>query len=132
MQVFFRKINMSFLVRNRVVSKQARLNYSRTRLIEDEFFNLQIGSYYISDLNEEFSSLYMAFAAYNAGPHRVRRWVKRFGDPRKGEIDPVDWIEHIPFNETRNYVQRVIENIQVYKYVINKSNVTNDIEKILF
>lgn len=116
----------------RVVSKQARLNYSRTRLIEDEFFNLQIGSYYISDLNEEFSSLYMAFAAYNAGPHRVRRWVKRFGDPRKGEIDPIDWIEHIPFNETRNYVQRVIENIQVYKYVINKSNVTNDIEKILF
>ena len=58
--------------------------------------------------------------------------MKRFGDPRKGEIDPIDWIELIPFTETRNYVQRVIENIQVYKYVINKKTVTNDIEKILF
>ena len=74
----------------------------------------------------------MSFDAYIVGPHRGRGWVKRFGDPGKGEIDPIDWIEHIPFNETRNYVQRVIENIQVYKYVINKSNVTNDIKKILF
>ena len=117
----------------RLVSKQAGLSYTRSRLIEDEYFNLQLGSYYISGLNEEFQgAMYMAFAGYNAGPHRVRRWVKRFGDPRKGEIDPIDWIELIPFTETRNYVQRVIENIQVYKYVINKKTVTNDIEKILF
>ena len=117
----------------RLVSKQAGLRYSRSRLIEDEFFNLQLGCYYISGLNEEFNgAIYMAFAGYNAGPHRVRRWVKRFGDPRKGEIDPIDWIELIPFTETRNYVQRVIENIQVYKYVINKKTVTNDIEKMLF
>jgi soluble lytic murein transglycosylase len=117
----------------RLVSKQAGLRYSRSRLIEDEFFNLQLGSYYISGLNDEFNgAIYMAFAGYNAGPHRVRRWVKRFGDPRKGEIDPIDWIELIPFTETRNYVQRVIENIQVYKYVINKKTVTNNIEKMLF
>ena len=58
--------------------------------------------------------------------------VIRFGVPRKGEIDPIDWIELIPFTETRNYVQRVIENIQVYKYVINKKTVNNNIEKILF
>ncbi len=117
----------------RLVSKQAGLRYSRSRLIEDEFFNLQLGCYYISGLNEEFNgAIYMAFAGYNAGPHRVRRWVKRFGDPRKGEIDPIDWIELIPFTETRNYVQRVIENIQVYKYVINKKTVSNDIEKMLF
>lgn len=117
----------------RLVSKQAGLRYSRSRLIEDEFFNLQLGCYYISGLNEEFNgAIYMAFAGYNAGPHRVRRWVKRFGDPRKGEIDPIDWIELIPFTETRNYVQRVIENIQVYKYVINKKTVRNDIEKMLF
>ncbi len=117
----------------RVVSKQAGLNYTRSRLIEDEYFNLQLGSYYISGLNEEFQgTMYMAFAGYNAGPHRVRRWIKRFGDPRKGEIDPIDWIELIPFTETRNYVQRVIENILVYKYVINKKTVTNDIEKFLF
>ena len=117
----------------RLVSKQAGLRYSRSRLIENEFFNLQLGSYYISGLNDEFNgAIYMAFAGYNAGPHRVRRWVKRFGDPRKGEIDPIDWIELIPFTETRNYVQRVIENIQVYKYVINKKTVTNNIEKMLF
>ncbi len=117
----------------RLVSKQAGLRYSRSRLIEDEFFNLQLGCYYISGLNDEFNgAMYMAFAGYNAGPHRVRRWVKRFGDPRKGEIDPIDWIELIPFTETRNYVQRVIENIQVYKYVINKKTVNNNIEKILF
>ncbi len=117
----------------RLVSKQAGLRYSRSRLIEDEFFNLQLGCYYISGLNEEFNgAIYMAFAGYNAGPHRVRRWVKRFGDPRKGEIDPIDWIELIPFTETRNYVQRVIENIQVYKYVINKKTVNNNIEKMLF
>ena len=117
----------------RLVSKQAGLRYSRSRLIEDEFFNLQLGCYYISGLNDEFNgAIYMAFAGYNAGPHRVRRWVKRFGDPRKGEIDPIDWIELIPFTETRNYVQRVIENIQVYKYVINKKTVTNNIEKMLF
>ena len=117
----------------RLVSKQAGLRYSRSRLIEDEFFNMQLGCYYISGLNDEFNgAIYMAFAGYNAGPHRVRRWVKRFGDPRKGEIDPIDWIELIPFTETRNYVQRVIENIQVYKYVINKKTVNNNIEKMLF
>jgi len=117
----------------RLVSKQAGLKYSRSKLIEDEFFNLKLGSFYISGLNDEFDgALYMAFAGYNAGPHRVRRWIKRFGDPRKGEIDPIDWIELIPFTETRNYVQRVIENVQVYKYIINKKTVSNDIEKILF
>ena len=117
----------------RLVAKQAGLNYSRSKLIEDEYFNLQIGSYYISNLTENLDgAIYMAFAAYNAGPHRVKRWIQRFGDPRKGKINPIDWIELIPFNETRNYVQRVIENIQVYKYVINKKTVTNDIEKYLF
>ena len=117
----------------RLVSKQAGLNYTRSRLIEDEYFNLQLGSFYISGLNEEFQgAIYMALAGYNAGPHRVRRWIKRFGDPRKGEIDPVDWIELIPFTETRNYVQRVIENINVYKYVLNKKPVTNNIQRLLY
>jgi len=63
----------------------------------------------------------MAIAGYNAGPRRVRRWVKKFGDPRKPGIDPIDWIEQIPFTETRNYVQRVMENLQVYRAVIANS-----------
>ena len=117
----------------RLVAKQAGLKYSKSRLINDEYFNLQLGSFYISDLTQNLNgAMYMAFAAYNAGPHRVKRWIRRFGDPRKGEISPIDWIELIPFSETRNYVQRVVENVQVYKYVINKKSVTNDIEKILF
>ena len=117
----------------RLVAKQAGLKYSKYKLVNDEYFNLQLGSFYISDLTQNLDgATYMAFAAYNAGPHRVKRWIRRFGDPRKGQISPIDWIELIPFSETRNYVQRVIENIQVYKYVINKKPVTNNIEKILF
>ena len=55
------------------------------------------------------------FAAYNAGRGRVRDWVERFGDPRDPKVDPIDWVERIPFSETRNYVQRVMENVQVYR-----------------
>jgi soluble lytic murein transglycosylase len=57
----------------------------------------------------------LAFAAYNSGRGRVREWIERFGDPRDPKVDPVDWVERIPFMETRNYVQRVMENLQVYR-----------------
>jgi soluble lytic murein transglycosylase len=57
----------------------------------------------------------MTFAGYNAGRGRVRDWVKLYGDPRDPNVDAVDWVERIPFSETRNYVQRVIENLQVYR-----------------
>ena len=57
----------------------------------------------------------MTFAAYNAGRGRVKTWVERYGDPRDPKVDAVDWIERIPFSETRNYVQRILENVQVYR-----------------
>ena len=58
----------------------------------------------------------MTAAAYNAGPSRPRQWIKDYGDPRTGQVDPIDWVEFIPFSETRNYVQRVLENTQVYRH----------------
>ena len=65
---------------------------------------------------DDFNGSYiLAAAAYNAGPSRARQWIRDFGDPR-GQVDPVDWIESIPFAETRNYIQRVLENTQVYRY----------------
>jgi soluble lytic murein transglycosylase len=66
----------------------------------------------------------MALAAYNAGGHRVRRWVDNYGDPRTDDIDPIDWVESIPFSETRNYVQRIIENLQVYRARLNNGEAT--------
>ena len=71
----------------------------------------------------------MTFAAYNAGPSRVDQWIKRYGDPRGKSIEAaVDWIEAIPFSETRDYVQRVMENYQVYKMLLNeKADIVGDI-----
>ena len=117
----------------KLLSKSLRLNYSSERLTEDEFYNLQLGSFYITDLYNNFeNNIYMALAGYNAGPHRVNRWIKRFGDPRKKEIDPVDFIEHIPFEETRNYVQRVMENINVYNFILQKKSTSNNLEQLLY
>ncbi len=62
----------------------------------------------------------MAFAGYNAGRGRVKEWVERYGDPRDPRVDPIDWVERIPFQETRNYVQRVMENLQVYRALFSE------------
>ena len=73
---------------------------------------------YLSSVVSSFGGSYvLGLAAYNAGPSRARRWLRRHGDFRSGAIDAVDWIEMIPFDETRDYVQRVIENLQVYRAI---------------
>ncbi len=106
----------------RVVSRQLRERYDRDALSIDAAYNIRLGSKYLGDLIYEFDGSYiMAIAGYNAGPHRVRRWVRQYGDPRKPDVDPIDWIEQIPFTETRNYVQRVMENLQVYRAVLADS-----------
>ncbi len=116
----------------KLLSKVTNIDFSREKLTMDKDYNLALGSYYISDLDDLFGSHYLAFAAYNAGPNRVEKWIKTYGDPRKKQIDAIDFIELIPFHETRNYVQRVSENINVYEYLKDPSNATNRIEKILY
>lgn len=100
----------------RGVARQYKQRYQRASLTTDVKYNLRLGSAFLHDLLETFNGSYiMAIASYNAGPGRPIRWNAKFGDPRAGEIDPIDWIESIPFHETRNYVQKVMENLQIYR-----------------
>lgn len=85
-------------------------------LTQDPGLNVKLGSAYLDDLLSDFNGSYiLSVAAYNAGPSRVRKWMRDMGDPRQRDVDAVDWIESIPFAETRNYVQRVLEGVQVYR-----------------
>jgi soluble lytic murein transglycosylase len=103
----------------RNVSRAARVRYTRDRLTSDPAYNLKIGSRYLASLVRSFDGSYvLAAAAYNAGPNRARRWIRRYGDPRQPDTDAIDWIENIPFSETRNYVQRVMENLIVYRAIL--------------
>ncbi len=82
----------------------------------DPVFNAQLGAAHLGDLlKEQRNSLILTFAAYNAGGRRVKEWIAAYGDPREPQVDPIDWIERIPIAETRNYVQRVMENYTVYR-----------------
>ncbi len=100
----------------RQVAKSLGLPYSKARLTSDPAYNATLGAAHLGDLVDNFGGSYvMTFAAYNAGASRVAQWVKQHGDPRDPKIDVVDWIEMIPFTETRNYVQRIMENLQVYR-----------------
>ena len=105
----------------KVVAKQAKLPYSKSRLTTDPEYNINLGSHYIAGLILEYDGAYpFAIAAYNAGPKRVRYWKKINKNPQKNQIDYVNWIELIRFEETRNYVQRVLENYNVYRYVLEQ------------
>ena len=98
------------------MSGKLGLRYSRSKMLKDPKFNTKIGIRYLEELLEEFgnSPVHIA-AAYNAGPSRARNWTNKLGDPRLGEIDVIDWIEQIPFSETRNYVMRVTESLPNYR-----------------
>ena len=105
----------------KLVAKQAKLPYSKSRLTTDPEYNINLGSHYIAGLILEYDGAYpFAIAAYNAGPKRVRYWNKINKNPQKKQIDYVNWIELIKFRETRNYVQRVLENYNVYRYVLEQ------------
>lgn len=99
------------------VSRWEKVTYRKAALTSDIDYNVRLGSAYLADLLQKFDGvLPMALAGYNAGPHRVTQWIKRFGDPRDMTFEEtLDWMEMIPFHETRDYVQRVLENVTVYR-----------------
>ena len=100
----------------RDTAKRFKVSYDWDRMVSDPVYNTQIGAAELSALLSEYKGNHiMTFAGYNAGRGRVRDWVKAYGDPRDPKVDPVDWVERIPFSETRNYVQRVMENLAVYR-----------------
>jgi soluble lytic murein transglycosylase len=100
----------------RDTAKRFGVAYDWERMVSDPVYNTQMGAAELSALLKEYSGSYiMTFAGYNAGRGRVREWVKQYGDPRDPNVDAVDWVERIPFAETRNYVQRVMENFRVYR-----------------
>ena len=109
----------------RDTAKRFGVTYDWNRLVSDPVYNTQIGAAEAAALLKEYRGSYiMTFAAYNAGRGRVQQWVAQHGDPRDPKVDAVDWVERIPFAETRNYVQRVVENLQVYRTRFGASTVT--------
>jgi peptidoglycan lytic transglycosylase len=111
----------------RDTAKRFGVSYDWKRLVSDPVYNMQMGAAEISALIKEYTGSYiMTFAGYNAGRGRVQQWVAQRGDPRDPKIDAVDWVERIPLAETRNYVQRVMENLQVYRARFGTSIATTE------
>ncbi|MEM6383799.1 MAG: transglycosylase SLT domain-containing protein [Pseudomonadota bacterium] len=103
----------------RRVARQMGVSHATGRLTSDPAHNVALGSFHLDELIATYEGSYiLTFIAYNAGPGRVPQWIERFGDPRSGQVDVIDWIELIPFSETRSYVQRVLENITVYQTLL--------------
>ncbi|MEO5374539.1 MAG: lytic transglycosylase domain-containing protein [Alphaproteobacteria bacterium] len=98
------------------VAKAINVTFTPSSLVTDPNYNMKLGAAYLQQVIDSFDGSYvLAIAAYNAGPARARQWVRDFGNPRDSVVDAVDWVEMIPFSETRNYVQRVLEGLQVYR-----------------
>jgi len=107
----------------RDTAKRFGVKFDAKRLLNDSAYNVQMGSAELTALLQDYRGSYiLTFAGYNAGRGRIRDWVQRYGDPRDSTVDPIDWVELIPFSETRNYVQRVMENMAVYRVRLGGSN----------
>lgn len=112
------------------LAKKAGMSFSQARLTTDAGYNATLGSAFLGEQLDRFGGSYvLTFAGYNAGPNRAAQWIAKYGDPRGKEVDAVvDWIERIPYTETRSYVQRVMENYEVYKMRISgKYDIVGDL-----
>ncbi len=109
-------------------ARRSGMEYRESWLLDDPEYNVRLGSAHLDSLIQNYNGSYIvSMAAYNAGPGRARQWIERFGDPRQGQIDPVDWVEWVPFEETRNYIMRVMENLQVYRAQLAEDGAPLDI-----
>jgi soluble lytic murein transglycosylase len=107
----------------RQIAKKFGFAFDRNRMLSDAAYNAQMGAAELGDVLEAYRGSYiLSFVAYNAGRGRVKQWIEKYGDPRDPNVDPIDWVERIPFSETRNYVQRVIENMQIYRAQLNQGS----------
>ena len=98
------------------VAASVKMKYELARLVSDPSYNVTLGSVFLAQLLSGYDGSYiLTLAAYNAGPGRVAEWIKDFGDPRDKNIDPIDWIERVPFTETRQYIHKILESTQLYR-----------------
>ena len=102
------------------VARDLKIKYYKSALTTNPKYNIILGTTYINEMLLKFdNALPLALAAYNAGPGRVKIWLKRYGDPRKNKISYIDWIESIPISETRYYVKKVLANLRIYQKKYN-------------
>ncbi len=117
----------------KMMAKKLDVPFDAAKLFSDPAYNAKLGSAYLAHLIEEFGpSIALVASGYNAGPGRPRRWIEDFGDPRRADVDVVDWVEAIPFNETRTYVMRVVEGVVIYRAklrgTVGPVNVTGELK----
>lgn len=104
------------------IARAFDLKFEKDKLTSDPAYNVSLGTAFLYRLIRGYDGSYvMALAGYNAGPGRVRQWVRQFGDPREKTVDPVDWIERIPFTETRDYVHKILESAQIYRSRLDRA-----------
>jgi len=116
----------------KATARKHRVKYDINRLSSDGDYAARLGALHLNDLLDQWDGSYiLAAVSYNAGPHRAKQWIKTYGDPRKSQIDSIDWVEKIPFSETRNYVMRVMENMEVYRARLNNDSTPNRLEQDL-
>ncbi|WP_157961967.1 lytic transglycosylase domain-containing protein [Acuticoccus kandeliae] len=112
-----------------MLAREMGLPHSVSRLTTDPGYNASLGAAYLHKRLSQYNGSYiLTFAAYNAGASRVAEWIERFGDPRDPRVDPIAWVEQIPYPETRNYVQRVMENIQVYREALGTGRLAIEVD----
>lgn len=106
----------------KIIARQHKVAYNEKKLISDPAYNVMLGAAHLGDLIADYNGSYiLSLVAYNAGPRRVGEWIAMYGDPR-GQVDPIDWVESVPFTETRKYIQKVMQNLHVYRARIDPAN----------